>query len=932
MCLGNCYDLADTPTTIRNIWQVFVSEQDVYAGVPALLRRVEREATTQSLLQASELETEASIPLRFEAQVRLQPNKLAIQSDTGALTYAELNAHANRQAHALIAAGHSTAEPIALLLDQGAAYISALLGVLKAGHCYVPLDPANPSVRNEQMLEDAGARCIVTHRDNLELARSLAAGRCEVLDVDALAPDAPSHDPAIAVSPDALAYVLYTSGSTGRPKGVMMDHRAVLHNMMRHAQAFDIRPEDRQSLLYTCSVYGGTRDIFNALLTGASLHVFSVKQQGVAGLAQWLKDSGITIYCSVATVFRQFVATLSASDAFPALRLIKLGGEASHRKDIDLYRAHFSKACMLHCGLGSTETGVVRHFFVDHQMELPGSAVPLGYPIPGMEVLLLGEDGKPVKLGEIGEIVIRSRYVARGYWHRPDLNNSVFAPDETDSEARLYRTGDLGVLRSDGCLEHRGRKDFQVKVRGNRVELAEIEIALRDLEGVAHAAVTVRKDRHEQNYLVAYVVARERKLTTSALRAALVTRLPDYMVPSVFVMMDCLPQTPNGKIDRQALPAPTSNRPELAQAYLAPRTGLEAELAALWAELLGVESVGVRDNFFELGGHSLIAVTLMARVRQQYERVLPLATLFKAGTVEKLAELIEHSADQAPTWSPLVPIKPTGTRTPLFCIHPGGGNVLGYNEFVAHLDKDLPVYGLQAHGVVEGQEPQDSIPEMARAYIEAIRDVQPHGPYYLGGESFGGLVAYEMACQLERQGEQVAHVFLGDVWLNEAHVSKWRFRLSALTYFFTLSLGDWRELFSRAFLGRKAPAYVWTKRYTYADDMHQRNSQAHRKAARNFRPRRFSGKVTLFRALIRQHSTRMLQHYYGEAAMNWNRVAQGGTEVHWMPGWHGNMMHDGNAYLFARRLQSCLDHVSGPAEVRRPSVSHQPTTARQRRS
>jgi thioesterase domain-containing protein len=292
--------------------------------------------------------------------------------------------------------------------------------------------------------------------------------------------------------------------------------------------------------------------------------------------------------------------------------------------------------------------------------------------------------------------------------------------------------------------------------------------------------------------------------------------------------------------------------------------------------------------------------------------VLPLAILFKAGHIEKLAEVIERRESRP--WSPLVPIRPEGMRAPLFCIHPGGGNVLGYNEFIEKLDADLPVYGLQAYGVVEGQEPHDSIPEMARIYLESVREVQPHGPYYLGGESFGGLVAYEMACQLQDAGEKVALLFLGDVWMNASHVQNtFQFKLSRFTYPFTLSWADWKDLFTRKILKRGAPQYVTTKRYTYADDMHRRNSQAHRKANRDFVPRPYAGKVTLFRALEQHHGTRRLQHFYRDAAMNWNHTAAAGTEVHWMPGWHGNMMHDHNALGFARRLQDCIDRAGRSA-------------------
>ncbi len=854
---------------------------------------------------------EDSIVQRFEAQVQRNPDRLAIRSTHGQLTYAELNTLANQRAHALLERNLPPDQPVALLLEQGAAYVSALLGTLKAGLCYVPLDPANPPARNAQMLQDCGARCLVSSAGHIELARSIAREGTAILNVDELPRRAPSENPRVALSGDALAYVLYTSGSTGRPKGVVMDHRSVVHNVARHTQAFGITPEDRQTLLYTCSVYGGTRDIFNALLNGASLHTFPVKQLGVAGLSQWLRDSRITIYCSVATVFRQFVATLEGPERFPSLRLIKLGGEATHRRDVELYREHFPSSCVLHCGLGSTETGVVRHYFVDQHTDI-SKAVPLGYPIDDVEVMLLDEQGAPVSPGEVGEIVIRSRYIARGYWRRPDLNSTVLVTDARDPQIRLYRSGDLGVLRADGCLEHRGRKDFLVKVRGNRVELGEIESALRELDGIAHAAVAARLDRRNHNYIVAYFVANDEPPTTSALRAALAARLPDYMIPSVFMRLAALPQTPNGKIDRQALPEPDAGRPELEHAYVAPRTALESTLSVLWADLLDLDRVGVQDDFFDLGGDSLTAVTLMAHIRRQFDQMLPLASLFEFGTVGKLAAAISEKRQQ-PEWSPLVPIRTGGTRLPLFCIHPGGGNVLGYNEFIEHLDADQPVYGIQAYGVIEGQEPQSSIPEMASLYIETIRNVQPHGPYALGGESFGGLVAYEMACQLVAAGERVDLVFLGDVWPRPTagQLRSVRYRLAVFTYLFSMTWAQWRAIVSRK-LGLGSERIV-VKRYLYADELHRRMSIAHRRGSHDLSPRPYPGKITLFRARDYDHRTSRLQHFFGDARMSWPQFVQGEVELHWMPGWHGDMMHNDNAKGFARTLQECLDRARAPA-------------------
>jgi len=856
------------------------------------------------------IQSEQSIGRCFELHALAQPGRLAISNDGGELTYADLNALADSRAQVLRQLGVQVGEPVAILQEQGAGFVAAMLGVLKAGGCFVPLDPNNPSGRNLQMLQDSGARILVTSAEHLGMAETLAAGGCEVVDVDRIAPvvdrqSARAADPCVEVSPDSLACILYTSGSTGRPKGVVHDHRTLVHNALRHHEAFRITPNDRQTLLYTCSVYGGIRDILNALLSGASLHVFNVRKIGVEPLAEWLVRSRITLYCSVATVFRQLAATLTSREQFPDLRLVKLGGEASHRTDIELFRTHFPATCLLHCGLGATETGVVRHFFIDRHTGLDSDAVPLGYPIVDMDVLLLNEQGTPVVPGEVGEIVVRSRFISRGYWRQTELNERVFGVDPADPRLRIFRTGDLGVFRADGCLEHRGRKDGQVKIRGNRVEIAEVESALRGLKGIAHAAVVVRSDHSGDKQLIACFVAREGHFSLGELRRELAAHLPEHMIPAAFVELDSMPQTPNGKIDRQALATREPSRPELSQARVAPANRLEQRLVELWSDLLGIGRPGVQDDFFELGGNSLIAVRLAARIRADHGIRLPLAVLFQARTIAALAQVIARGHEPS-SWSPIVPIRPQGRRTPLFCVHPGGGNVLGYQDFIAHLHPDQPVYGIQAYGVVEGQTPHSSIHQMALVYIRAIREIQPSGPYYLGGESFGGLVAYEMACQLVQGGERVAFVFVGDAWPKT--VEPLRYFLSCLSYPFTLSWTDWGSLLKRKLL-RQHESRPAAKRYVYADSLHRANSLAHRQASRDFVPRRYPGTVTLFRAREQDQHTRRLQHYFGGPEMGWRRAATA-VELHWMPDVHREMMHGANASGFAQTLQACIDRTT----------------------
>jgi amino acid adenylation domain-containing protein len=850
---------------------------------------------------------ERSIPHCFEAQAVAGADRLAICSGERQLTYLALNRLANQQAHALLARSIDTRRPIAILLDQGIPFVAALLAVLKAGGFFVPLDSANPVARTAKLLRDTGASCLMSSTAHLSLAQSMVPEGCELLDVDALSADLATHNPQLAVRPDDLACVLYTSGSTGEPKGVMHEHRSLVHNALRHRSLLGITRADRLTLLYTCAVYGGLRDILNALLNGASLHTFPLKQRGVEGLAQWMGESAITVYCSVVTVFRQLAATLTGRERFPSLRLIQLGGEPAQRRDVELHRAHFPATCSLHAQLSMTETGIVRHLPIDRETCFETQRVPLGHAIDDVELSLLGDDGECVPAGTVGEITVSSRYIARGYWGRPQLTAARFNVDPRDPLKRRFRTGDVGMWNADGSLKFLGRKDFQVKLRGNRIELGDIEVALTELQSVEHAAVVMRQDKREESYLVAYVVARADRPAVGALRAALAQTLPDYMVPSVFVFLDTLPQTPNGKIDRLALPAPDAGRPRLAQSYVAPESALEANLAVLWAQLLNLDRVGVHDDFFELGGNSVLAVSMMAGIHAQHGRRLPLALLLEAGTIHKLAQVIARGHEET-QWSPLVPIQPHGRRTPLFCVHPIGGNVLGYQEFVRHLDPDQPVYGIQAYGVVHGQEPHTSIAAMADRYIEVMKEVQPRGPYYLGGESFGGLVAYEMACRLTRAGERVAFLFLGDAWSKGVpQFSRWRYGLACLSYPFTVSVNEWRKLISRK-LGNRGPPRMPTKRYTYADELHRQNSVAHRQASSNFRPQPYPGKLVLFRALDHDHRVRRLQHYFKGPHMGWKPLADS-VEIHWMPDIHFEMMHGPNALGFARTLQGCIDRA-----------------------
>jgi amino acid adenylation domain-containing protein len=538
-----------------------------------------------------------------------------------------------------------------LLIAQGVQLIATILGVLKAGKSYVPLDPAHPVARLAYMVEDAQPGLIVADDANGRLAQQLAERRYQLLDLAQMRLDGPDHDLQLALSPDLPAYIFYTSGTTGQPKGVVDSHRNVLHNVMRYTNSLGIRADDRLTLLQSCSFSGSVSSLFSALLNGAASLPFDVQRAGIAAIPDWLDDERITIYHSVPLIFRQL---FGSGRRFPSLRIIRLEGDQAARIDVALYQTYLSDHARLVNGLGATETGITRQYVIDGQTQLPASSVPIGYPVADMTIVLLDEDGRELTANAVGEIAVKSRYLATGYWRKPELTAAAFQPDPAEPGQRIYRTGDLGRMQADGCLELLGRTTFQAKIRGQRVDYAEIEAALLTIAGISEAVVQAQPDQLDTPQLVAYLVPGDGSAPTiNRIRQALAARLPDYMIPSQYVTLNALPLNANGKLNRKALPAPSRARPDLEEAFVAARTPVERALAAIWAETLDLTAIGVHDNFFALGGHSLHVARLISAVQQTLGVRLPQRSLFDMPTVAAQAARIEalrsaaHSARAA---------------------------------------------------------------------------------------------------------------------------------------------------------------------------------------------------------------------------------------------------------------------------------------------
>ena len=694
---------------------------------------------------------EQSIPDRFKGIVALVPDSIAVRTRSCELSFGRLDGWSNAVATELVRRLGPTSEPVPFLLPQGPLAIATTLGILKTGKFYVPLDPSWGSRRAAELVRELDARVVLA---DVEFAASLRDCGATVVTL----PPEPGAGPPIDVSVPAgqPAYVYFTSGSTGRPKGVVDCHRNVLHNVMRYTRALNIQSDDRLSLLQTCGFSGAVSSMFAALLSGATSCPVDMRSETPARLARWLDDMAVTIYHSVPSLFRSIV---SAGDVFRHVRVVRLEGDRADRLDLELFRRHFTPPAVVAVGLGATETGLVCQYFFDHDSDLPRGLVPIGHAVTDMAFDVRGEDGAPAPAGAVGEIVVRSDFLATGYWKDTAATARAFESTGNGSQ-RCYRTGDRGRIGDDGSLEYLGRVDGRSRVRGQWVEPADVDAALCALPGVREAAVAVIARNDADARLVAYYVAEnDARPAAPELRRQLVRRLPAHMVPSRFVELERLPLNANGKVDRAALPQPAPARPNLGP-VVEPITLVQLRLRELWEDLLGVAPIGMTDDFFDLGGDSLLWVLMIDAVEKTFGHAVPNAALLGEGqvTIERLASLLVHESGDVQ--APIVSLRERGARPRFFFLHGDYfSNGIYCRELVRHLNPDQPFLVLPPCGT-DGRPVPLGYEQMAERHLGVIRGIQPHGPYRLGGECNGGLVAYEIARRLESQGEQVSVLML----------------------------------------------------------------------------------------------------------------------------------------------------------------------------
>ncbi len=613
---------------------------------PPVLQHV-HEPMPESVLESSLVE-------HFEAIVERFSERPAVEAGGLCWSYAQLNAAANVVAERLREFGlEGTQQPVGLLLGHDAPMLAGLLGVLKSGCAYVPLDRKAPAQRLASVIAAGELAAIVTVP---ELKDRLPASVSRIVTVSAHAQQK-SENPGIYPHPDELAYVLFTSGSTGRPKGVMQTHRNVLHHVRTYSNALRISESDRLSLFSAYGFDAAVMDIFGALLNGACLFPVDVLEAGQEDQpADLINSLRLSICHATPTVFRFLFAADRSPRICATVRAVVLGGEAAVADDFELFKQYFLPPAVFVNGLGPSESTLAMQFIADHGTQLYGGVVPIGQPVADTEAVVLDAQGRPTFVS--GELGIRSQYVSTGYWREPDLTRQKFIPDTHGSGKILYRSGDRVRRLADGQFAFMGRLDAQIKIRGHRIEPAEIQAGINALPGVKRSAVTLTGMPNEPRVLVAYVVG---DFAAADIRAKLKQQLPDYLVPARFIALDELPLTPNGKLDRHALPKP--DLPRIGD-DAGPRTQTERELAAIWAELLHVERIGLHDDFFQLGGHSLLATQVIARIRNSMGRILPLRALFNCPTVLELANLLDESEPRDDR-CPLQPRQKTAQLPPL---------------------------------------------------------------------------------------------------------------------------------------------------------------------------------------------------------------------------------------------------------------------------
>ena len=836
----------------------------------------------------------------FEQQVTQTPNRVAVSFEGHQLTYAELNARANQLANHLIKFGVGPEVLVGISVERSIEMLVGLLGILKAGGAYVPLDPAYPRDRLTLMRENSQLKLLLSEK-KLIAELPLHTGQTVLLDrdCDSIAAES-TENPTTQTTAENLAYVLYTSGSTGKPKGVQIEHRSVVNFLTSMRQRPGLAADDALLAVTTLSFDIAGLELYLPLTVGGRVVIASSRAacDGEQLLAT-IEQNGATVMQATPVTWRLL---LDAGWRSSNLKCI-CGGEALPR---DLARQLVKNSPSVWNLYGPTETTIWSCVYKVGYDE--SAIVPIGRPIANTQIYILDSMLQPVPIGEVGELYIGGDGLARGYWNRPELTADRFILNPFRAGTRLYKTGDLARYLPSGDIEFLGRSDHQVKIRGVRIELEEIESVITEFKGVRQAIVSLH-GAHSDTTLVAYLVTAGAGLDTDELQSFLRRKLPEVMVPAVFVLLKSFPLMPNGKVDRYSLPLPLPTTE-----CVPPKDEVESRLVQIWESVLAKNPIGVTTNFFDLGGHSLLVVQLMRRIERVFGKELSLSEVFEAPTIKQLAAILRGRGSNSKS-SAIVPIQSHGTKPPLFWVR--GGPLL---VPLAHrLGSDQPLLGLDLTPSEASQLPVPyKLEDIAAAFVRCMREVQPEGPYYLGGLCVNGVIAYEMASQLTAQGEQVALLALFDAQNPEyyrdfSRESRGRLLLRKIEF----HLVNVRRLKTTEMLGfirerwlgirRRVNARYWYWRYASRRPVDQQQLRdldtiVH-PASYFYHPKPYPGRVAFFQ------STNWPIGRYWEFHTSWTGLMTGTLQVHFIAGGHESMFRQPNVDVLGSRLEDCLSEA-----------------------
>lgn len=889
----------------------------------------------------------------FEAQVERTPDGVAIVFQEQQLTYAELNSRANQLAHYLQFLGLKLEDKVGVCIERSPLMAIAILAILKAGGAYVPLDTAYPPERLAFMLEDTQCPLILTQNHLSDLLPVNNSQR--LIDIESQGNSIAQHSSeniASKVTPNNLAYIIYTSGSTGTPKGTEVLHRNLM-GFMFEIDYLDLK--ERQIWLQHSSISWDalTLEFWTPLLSGGRCVLYPGNKTTPEGLSKIISEQGVNILWLTSALFNVMIDNMPES--LMDVKQIITGGEALSVEHVARALKLLPKTQIVN-GYGPSECTVFTCCYpIPKQLKENLTSIPIGQPIGDRKVYLLDQNLQPVPLGVSGEIYVGGASVARGYLNQSTLTNQRFINNPFVPGDTLYKTGDLArylpalkdtasrpegsPLGHNGNLEYIGRIDNQVKIRGFRIELGGIETILSQHNDVKVACVIVREDTPGDKRIVAYIVPPDEIIPSiSELRQFLKPKLPDYMIPSAFEVLEKLPLTPNGKIDRRSLKAPTYVLDE--DRFVRARNQLEFKLAQIWSNTLKLDNVGVQDNFFYLGGHSLLVPYLMTQIKQEFGQELPLTTLFDHPTIEELAIILQEGEDNINLDSRLVAIQPKGSKTPFFCVPGIGGKPFYLYNLGHYLGQDQPFYAFQAYDTLDGEsEVLTRIEDIASNYLQAMRSVQPQGPYLLGGHSFGGKVAFEMARQLHEQDQEIGLLVMLDAnaptpkekpllsYFQKWDNARWLMEIVetvgmavstdiGITYELLQNLTFEEQLKHILQQFQKINALAPNTEIKHIEKMME-VYQANNLATPVYQPQEiYPFSITLIRAeeIPEEDPDGDLfyQVYFsmsGDSTVGWNRFSTQPIKIHFVPGNHVSMMNESNIHFVAKQLKNCLEQA-----------------------